>query len=190
MGTSVNQRSPARPTWKLPQALIGRADISARDQGAEIWRAASLDPDTDIKRRLSDPVIASACVLAAQTKTPAEAARLYDAVLNESRTAGLLFDLTRRALVRSVAEGGGSDRFAGELFSETVAYYASRDLPSYVGKRGRISKASEIIELKRQLQLHTKEVVSSSKLPRVTKATWSEFVANAVGKLSKKGTRR
>jgi len=189
VGTSVNQRSPARPTWKLAQALIGRADTSAGDQGAEIWRAASLDPDTAIQRRLSDPIIANACVLAGQAKVPAEAVRLYDAILNERRTAGLVFDLTRRALVRSIAEGGGSDRFAGELFAETVAYYASRDLPSYVGKRGRISKASEIIDLKKALQRHTREVVSSSKVPRVTHATWSEFVASAVGKLSKKGGR-
>src|SRR3989442_11344634 len=122
MGTSVNQRSPARPTWSLAQALIGRSDCAAPDQAAEIWRAASLDPDTAIQTRLSNPTIANACVIAAEANTPAEAIRQYDAVLNESRAAGIVFDLTRRALARSVAEGGGTEAFARELFAETVAY--------------------------------------------------------------------
>lgn len=189
MGTSVNQRSPARPNWTLPQALIGRTDKVPTDQATEIWRAASLDPDTDIARRLSSSEIANACALAGTANTPAEALRQYDAVLNESRVAGLVFDLARRALARTVAERGGSDGFAKELFAETVSYYASRDLPSYVGKRGRISKTSEIIALKAQLQDHARQTVSGRKVGRITEGNWAEFVHDVVRRLSTKKSR-
>ncbi len=186
MGTSTNQRSPARPPWRLPQALLGRNDIKPEDQGLEIWRAASWDPDTDITRRLADPILANACTLAEQSRSPSEAVRAYDGVLNEAHVAGLVFDLARRALIRSVAEGNGSSGFTKELFAETIAYYASRDLPSLLGKRGRISTASELIELKRSLQHHTRELVSSRPLPRITAQTWASFVKGVIESLRSK----
>lgn len=189
MGTSTNQRSPGRPTWKLPQAVIGRSDVEPGDQSVEIWRAAARDPETDVGRRLADPIIANACALANSAKSPVDAVHRYDSILNEGKVAGLFFDLTRRALVRCVAEGSGSDGFAKEIFAETVAYYASRDLPSFVGKRGRISKSSEIIDLKRHLQRHARDVVSSQKLGRVTQDSWSKFVHSVVGKLAAKKSR-
>lgn len=186
MGTSTSQRSPARPTWQLPQALLGREGISPKDQGIEIWRAASFDPDTDIARRLSDPILADACALAEKSRSPSEAARVYDSVLNETRAAGLIFDLARRALTRSVAQGSGSEGFAKELFAETVAYYASRDLSSLLGKVGRISTASEIIELKRRLQQHAREVVSSHTLPKISARSWTAFVDGVIRTLRAK----
>ena len=188
MGTSTNQRSPARPTWRLPQALLGRPDVSPDIQGAEIWRAASFDPETAVARRLSDPILANACAIAAKAVSPVEATRLYDSVLNETRTAGFIFDLARRALTRSVAKGSGVQGFAAELFAETVAYYASRDLPSYVGKYGRISTASEVIEFKKKLQQHTRDVVSREPLPKLSKDNWSTFVYHIVDKLCAKAT--
>jgi len=186
MGTSTNQRSPARPSWRLPQALLGREDVTAVDQGLEIWRSASSDPETDVTRRLSDPILANACALAQDARTPAEAVRSYDGVLNEARAAGLFFDLARRALTRSVAQEGGSKGFANELFAETVAYYASRDLPSLLGKRGRISTTSELIELKQRLQQHARDIVSAKTLPRINKRSWALFVADVVKTLSSK----
>jgi hypothetical protein len=164
--------------------------VSPLQQSSEIWRAASLDPDTDVVRRLSDPIIANACALAAVASSPIDAVRRYDGVLNESRAAGLIFDLIRRALSRSVAEKTGSEGFAREVFAETVGYYSSRDLPSYVGKRGRISKASEVISLKKELQQHAREVAASQKLTRITARSWSNFVSEVVGKLAAKRSRR
>ena len=190
MGTSVNQRSPARPTWKLPQAVIGRVSVHPLEQSSEIWRAASMDPDTDIARRLSDPIIANACALAAEASSPADAIRRYDSVLNETRAAGMIFDLARRALARSVAEGSSSVGFSQEIFAETVGYYASRDLPSYVGKRGRISNASEIIALKKELQQHARDMASSQKLTRITEKTWSTYVFDVVRTLAAKRSGR
>src|SRR5438309_1952564 len=115
MGTSTNQRSPARPSWQLPQALLAREDVTSADQGIEIWRAASFDPETDITSRLSDPILANACALAQEAKSPSKAVEAYDGVLNEARAAGLFFDIARRALIRSVAQGQGSMGFAKEL---------------------------------------------------------------------------
>lgn len=186
MGTSTNQRSPARPTWRLPQALLGREDTTPQDQGTEIWRAASFDPETNVIDRLSDPILANACLLAARSNSPADAIHAYDGVLNEARASGLFFDLARRALTRSVAQREGSFGFAKELFAETIAYYASRDLPSLVGKYGRISNASALIELKRQLQRHTRDVVASQPFPQVTARTWRSFVNSVINRLRAK----
>lgn len=186
MGTSTNQRSPDRPTWRLAQALIGRTTVSPDDQARELWRAASLDPETNIAARLAHPILANACVSAATASTPSEAVRSYDSQLNETRAAGLVFDLARRALSRSVSERGGSEGFARELFAETVAYYASRDLPSYVGKRGRVATAREVIDLKRQIQHHVRELVRSQPLPTISKESWSRYVARTVDRLTRK----
>jgi pyridoxine/pyridoxamine 5'-phosphate oxidase len=90
-----------------------------------------------------------------------------------------------------VAEGSGSVGFARELFAETVAYYASRDLPSYVGKRGRVSNVSELIELKRQLQNQAREVASAKQLARrLTHESWSTFVHQVVDVLASKRGKR
>ena len=183
MGTSTNQRSPDRPTWRLAQALIGRADVSPANQSAELWRAASLDLETNISNRLSDPILANACVTAGVVTSPLEAIRSYDSLLNETRAAGFIFDLARRALARSVAENQGSQGFARELFAETIAYYASRDLPSYVGKKGRIATTTEVIQLKNQLQQHAREIAGSLALPKISKETWSSYVLRVTDKL-------
>lgn len=190
MGTSTNQRSPGRPTWKLPQAVIGRNDVQSEAQSAEIWRAAAFDPETDVRRRLADPVIASACSLAGSASNPAEAISRYNGLLNESRVAGLFFDLARRALVRAVAQNSGSEGFGREVFAEAVGYYASRDLPSFVGKNGRIASATEIIALKNELQHHARMAASSEKVGKVTEERWNRFVANVVGKLARKKVAR
>lgn len=186
MGTSTNQRSPARPNWRLPQALLGRDNTTPRDQGTEIWRAASFDPETNVVGRLSDPILANACVLASRSNSPTDALRAYDGVLNEARASGLFFDLARRALIRSVAQREGSTGFAKELFAETIAYYASRDLPSLVGRHGRISTASQLIELKQTLQHHAREVVAAQPLPKVSARSWRSFVASVVSRLTAK----
>ena len=183
MGTSTNQRSPNRPPWKPAQAVIGRTDVLPEHQTVEIWRAASFDKDTNIGQRLSDAVIANACAAAATAESPAQALRSYDAILSETRAAGLVFDLARRALLRSVAEKSGPEGFATELFAEAAGYYVSRDLPSYVGKPDRIRTASEIIELKKQIQTYTRSIVRDQALPKLSQATWSSYVIRVLEKL-------
>jgi hypothetical protein len=176
MGTSSNQRSPDRPTWRLPQALIGRQDVALEHQSAELWRAASSDPQTNIVDRLSDPILARTCSLADTPSSPAAAMAAFDGLLQQSHAAGFILDLSRRALVRSVAAGSGSAGFVKELFAEVVGYYASRDLPSYVGKSQRIGTSSELIALKRGLQDHVRTVVAAEQLPDITNRTWRALV--------------
>jgi hypothetical protein len=189
VGTSVNQRSPARPTWKLPQALLGRTDRPPEDQAREIWRAASLDPDTDIGRRLSASAIANACAIAQATQSTTDAMKKFDAVLVEGRTSGFVYDLARRALVRTVADGSGAAGFGRELFAETVAYYVSRDLPSYVGKAGRIATASESIALKKKIQDQARAAADRHPIRSVSEGSWASFVSAVVASLTGRGRR-
>jgi len=102
--------------------------------------------------------------------------------------AGIAIDMGRRALIRCAAEKGGATSFVGELFAEAISYYVSRDLPSYVGAKGRIPSASEAIRLKEALRETTKQQVKSAGEPKLGPREWRGYISTVLKTLQGGGT--
>ena len=148
MGTSSNQPSPNTPNWQPAQAILGDPNWPVERQSEELWRSALTDRDGRLTEELVDPLLASACEIAEERIPPASAVQSFNDTLCEQYAAGLTLDMAKRALARASASGSGSVGFAEEFFAEATSYYASRDLPSFVGAAGRIQTSTDSIDLK------------------------------------------
>lgn len=188
MGTSRNDRSPMTPPWKMALAVVGTPDVPAFRQGTEIWRAVAADRGEKLLRDFSNRSLAEASRWMSQRLSVQEAlARFHQATMYESN-AGLAIDMGRRALVRCAAEKGDATSFVGELFAEAISYYVSRDLPSYVGAKGRIPSASEAIRLKEALRETTKQQVKSAGEPKLGPREWRGYISTVLKTLQSGGT--
>jgi hypothetical protein len=187
MGTSTNHPSPNAPSWNLAKAVLGREGISAEDQSRELWRAATADTSAKLEEHLCGPAILQALDVANRSESVSEALSSYDKAVASSHTATFFADISRRALVRAVASGAGVPGFAQELFAETVSYYASRDLPSIVGAKGKVSNTSAAISLKRQFADIAKDAARGYRT-EVSTRSWPTVVASVLAVL--KGRRR
>lgn len=190
MGTSTSQRSPSTTNWSIVGSVLGRPDVPLERQAAELWRAASSDPQVRLAERLSSEVLVAASHLAESRDAPAVVGESYDRLVAETKAADVFSDIGRRALVRAVIGGGGVERFAQELFAETASYYVSRDLASYVAAPGRVASTEAAIALKRAIIIHTKQAVAARPHLDVTPRVWSQHVAGAIGRLTESGSRR
>ena len=184
MGTSSNQPSPKTPNWGLANAVLGKPSASPERQNQELWRAAIGDQGDALLDALGSPLLANACVLSTKSSSPSEAIGGFEQSLLDSHNAGLMLDLGKRALIRTVVAKKGASGFASELFAETVSYYASRDLPSFVGAKGRISTTSDAIELKNQLRDHARKIAKKFPVKTDPKG-WKDYVSKVLAELQK-----
>jgi hypothetical protein len=184
MGTSRNDPSPNVPAWRPAKAALGRRDLSPERQARLLWQAANAERGPDLAESFAAPVFATACAIAARGASVREALQGFDAAVVQSRAAGPVVDMGRRALARVAAQGGGATGFAGELFAEAAAYYASRDLPSFVGAAQRIQTAAEAIALKGEIRRATVDVVSRAGTPPSDSSAWRSYVSNVVAELA------
>ncbi len=182
MGTSSNQPSPKTPNWRLANSVLGNPNASPERQHQELWRAAIGDQGNALADALGNPLLANACILSARSKSPSEAIRRFEQSLLDSHNASLILDLGKRALARTVAAKQGSTGFASELFAETVSYYASRDLPSLVGAKGRISTTSDAIKLKNQIRDHARRIAKMIPVKTDPKG-WKVYVSKVLDAL-------
>jgi hypothetical protein len=180
MGTSKNVRSPDIPPWKPFLAVVGRPDIPVERQARELWRAAYADRGSRLEDDFSQKTLAAACELAGSSRNVQAALRDYDAANQREHRAGLGVELGRRALVRAIARGTGAAGFAADLFADASSYYASRDLPSFLGAAGRVPNTSSAIELKNAISGVTREQVSKIGMPRTDAEGWASFVRSAL----------
>lgn len=180
MGTSKNVRSPNIPPWKPFLAVVGRPDIPVDRQARELWRAAYADRGPRLEDDFSQITLAVACELAATSRNVQTALREYDAANQREHRAGLGVEIGRRALARSVGRGSGRSGFAEDFFAEASSYYASRDLPSFIGAAGRVKNTSSAIELKNAITRVTREQVSRIGMPRTDAEGWASFVRSAL----------
>jgi hypothetical protein len=185
MGTSRNDRSPDTPNWKPVLAVIGNSNVEAERQNLEIWRAAVAENGSLLERSLGGPLLVHACRVLGQRLEIANAVAEFDTAAREANESTFISDLTRRAFIRSSARNDSSSRFIEETFSEIVTYYASRDLPSYIGASGRISDVSQSVDLKKSLQNATKEKVSAEGRPPTDFTGWKRYVARVLAALQK-----
>lgn len=188
MGTSSNQSSPNTLGWRPALASLGHLDLSVERQSMELWRAALTDRDGRLIEELSNPLLASACEIANQNISPARAVQSFDNTLNQQYAAGLTLDMAKRALARSSAAESGSVGFAEELFAEATSYYASRDLPSFVGTPGRVQTTSESIALKENLSNIAREAARTAAPIPTDPEGWRSYISDVLASL--RGERR
>jgi hypothetical protein len=186
MGTSSNQPSPKTPNWRLANAVLGVPSAGPERQRQEIWRAAMSDQGDALVDALGDPLLANACALSKLSISPSKAIERFEQSLLDSQNAGLILDLGKRALIRTVVAKKGAVGFASELFAETASYYASRDLPSFVGAKGRISTTSDAIELKNQIRGHTRKIAMMFPVKSDPRG-WKNYVSKVLDALQKGG---
>ena len=184
MGTSSSQRSPNTPNWQLANAVLGRGDVSLQRQSEEMWRAAAADREGRLAGELGGEVLAAAGSIAAAARSPQEAAALFHRQVQAQKSAGIVVDIGRRALIRAVAQGSGAAGYAAELFSEAASYYSSRDLPSYVGAPGRVESTSDSVALKSGLQGIAREAAAAAGPPPAEPGAWGGFVGRVLTHLS------
>jgi hypothetical protein len=182
MGTSSNQSSPRTPNWRLAHAVLGRPDVDAPTQSQELWRAAQGDQGEALLDGLGSSLLAAACNAAAKAENPSQAMRTFEQSLIEQKAAGIFLDLGMRALAKSVAAKTGEVGFASELFAEATAYYASRDLPSFVAAAGRLSTTSDSIQLKDRLRSIAREAALNVPLKTDPKG-WRAYVSKVLRSL-------
>lgn len=185
MGTSTNQRSPNRPTWRLATAILGRPEWTAERQSSEIWRAALADREGRLYKELADPLLADACRIAEAGQDPVKAVDSFHGRLNETFAAGLTLEMGKRALVRACAAKSGVSGFASELFAEAASYYVSRDLPSLVGQSGRITTTTEAVRLKDQIRAVARDTALISGTIKADADGWRTYVSNVIAALQK-----
>lgn len=184
MGTSSNQPSPKTPSWRLANAVLGNPGASPERQHQELWRAAIGDQGDALLEALGGPLMANACALSKRSRSTVEAIGRFEQSLLRSHNASFILDLGKRALVRTVAAKKGAAGFASELFAETVSYYASRDLPSFVGAKGRIMTTSDAIELKNQIRHRAREIAKIFPVKTDPKG-WKNYVSKVLDALQK-----
>lgn len=187
MGTSKNVRSPDTPPWKPALAILGRPDVPIERQTKEIWRSASAERGHRLYDDFSSPALAFACGLAAKSTDVHSAWRTYDSYLAENQRAGFACEMGKRALARAIGTKQGSQGFANELFAEATAYYASRDLPSFIGAAGRIKTPSQGIQLKADLKAATRSLVATSGTVNTDPDGWGKYVNAVISKLRSRG---
>lgn len=184
MGTSSNQRSPDTPNWRLARALIGNDSAPVERQSGELWRAATSDHDAGLLEFLCSPRTFAAATLTQVAATPRDAANSFFEIVKGSGNAPFLDAAASRALLRTVAKKGDARQFAGELLSEAVAYYASRELPSYLGRAGRVKSASGSIELKAKLgEIACNACAAVEGRPARDAESWASFMRSAIKRL-------
>lgn len=188
MGTSVNQGSPRVPSWGIVRALLGQVGTPREQQVQEIWRAALSDRGGILRTELSSPAVAAGVEIAASAGTPQQALAIFNQNASESRRADFAIELARRALVRSVAANAGAEGYASELMAEVTSYYASRDLPGFVGIHGRVQTVRAAAELKDGLREVARSGAADAAPPSGAKG-WPGYVNRVTNLLAKTGSR-
>jgi hypothetical protein len=183
MGTSTNQPSPDTPSWRLARAVLGRKVTPLERQSQEIWQAALADRGGLLSSELGNPLLAEACRLAEARLAPSDAINAFHQRQTETYATSLILEIGKRALVRACAAESGGLGFASELFSETVAYYVARDLPSVVGARELTATTTEAIRLKDEIKAIARNAASTTKLITTDPEGWQSYVSSVVAGL-------
>jgi hypothetical protein len=185
MGTSSNQPSPARdPSWIAARKVLGNPQFSPERQSQEIWRAATSDAGAQLRSNLGASIFATGAAIAANSRSVSEALNTFNQKLAAAKVSTIYTEIGARALARAVKRGAGTPGFAAELFAETVSYYVSRDLPSFVGSARRTESVSAAISLKQSLAEKARAVAFEHAKDAPSSAiAWRRFVEGTLAVL-------
>lgn len=187
MGTSRNVASPNTPPWKMALAVLGRPDVPVSKQNREIWLSVQAERGSEATDEFSQPALATACRLASESSDVRVSLQTYEEHLASRGKGGFAVEIAKRALVRAVHSKQGAEGFARELFAEATSYYASRDLPSFIGGGDRVNTTTAAIALKASLKETTRLIVQSAGTPAIDPEGWAKYVGSVFRKL--RGTR-
>src|SRR5438132_352994 len=104
MGTSVNQRSPETPNWKIAQRAYENPDIPMDRALREVWRAADNQPEGNLAAQLSDPFIGSLATVATSANSPAAASREAGDRIVDNKAASLGAEIAKRAAMQAAGK--------------------------------------------------------------------------------------
>lgn len=183
MGTSVNQRSPDTPSWKIVQRAYEDPTITPERNLQEIWRAATNQQGNDLGRQLSGDIVRDLAQVAVTAGSAAEAGQIATHLIADSKGASLGADLARRAAMQAAGREFAGDFFLQRLFAEATAYLVSRDLPGHISEGKRLPTVSAAREYRQQLTLMAASVAQAAPrvdLGAVTSRGWSDYVANVL----------
>ncbi len=183
LGTSKNVASPNTPPWRPALAVIGREDVPPDRQARELWLAAYADRGPRLAEDFGQPTLAAAAKILSTGAPVHQALAKYDEIARQNHSAGLGFELGRRALARCAAQRVGAAEFAAELFAEATTYYASRDLGSFIAARGRVENTSSAIKLKNSLRAVTRDIVRAAGEPSTRPDYWGRYVNKVIAGL-------
>jgi hypothetical protein len=164
-------------------AALGRPEVPAPNQNLEIWRSVQAERGPEVADEFSQPALATACRLAKESSEVRASLHAYENHLANQGKSGFAVEIAKRALARAVYSKQGADGFARELFAEATSYYASRDLPSFTGSRGRVNTTTDAIALKSRLKEATRSIVRSAGTPAIDPEGWAKYVAGVFRRL-------
>jgi hypothetical protein len=180
VGTSKNVPSPDTPPWKPLLAILGRTDVPPERQAQEIWRSAYAERGASLVDEFASPAVAAACGLVSTSNDVLAASAAFSGHLATAGRAGFANEIARRALLRAVSTNQGVAGFARELFAEATSYYVSRDLPSFVGARGRVESVSRGMEFKTQIKAIVRTTVATTGQPSPDPDGWANYAATVI----------
>ena len=111
MGTSKNVASPDSPPWKMALAVLGRTDVPVLRQNREIWRSVQAERGPEAADDFSQPVLATACRLAAESSDVRISLHAFEEHLADQNKGGFAVEIAKRALARAVHGQQGAEGF-------------------------------------------------------------------------------
>lgn len=184
MGTSMSHPSLPTLSWRSVNASYDDSRIPPERVAREIWRAAKQTPDADVFGGLTSQAVYSAFVIAQTATEPLEAHRRCNAMISESKSASLLMEVAKRAVVQSVGKKDQASEFVSNLFREATNYFVSRDLPGHLGSE-RVKNVQAMIGFKSELIRKVGESIEKLEQTPKNHKEWSTLVTRITEVLSK-----
>jgi hypothetical protein len=186
MGTSVNQSSPKTLNWRAVHAAYRNPNTPIERVVTELWRAAANQPQGDLTRLLSAPIVARLGEMATTAKSSAELSRTTAIEIVRNKAASLAADIARRAAIQCVSFPDRAAAYHERLFTEATAYLVSRDLAGFVGT-GRARNAADAVQFKGAIGSHVAEITHAIKAPKTFSARgWDSHVQTVITALQGK----
>ncbi len=149
MGTSVSQRSPNTPGWRVVSACYSSDTVPVDRAIVEIWRAAAKQ-DQSLLQQLGSSTVET-CVNAANRRVDAELAARTVHELSASKQNTVIGEFAKRMLALKSNGGAQGDTPTAALFRQLTDYYVSRNIAGYVGGNFRCKTLSELRAFKQEL---------------------------------------
>ena len=151
-------------------------------------RAATNQPEGNLLRDLSEPIVAECLRIVEGANTRSAAIQQFRQVVALSGQTSLAAEIAQRAIVPTFqAVEERTSAFVRSLFSEAGNYLVSRDLPGFIGS-GRLNNVSDAIAFKNNIRQQISQMVSEVFPPAkglFEAAVWREYVDQVVSHILK-----
>ena len=173
MGTSVSQRSPNTPGWRVVSACYTTNAVPVDRTAVEIWRAATKQDQSLLQQLGSETV--ETCINAANQRVNAESAARTIQDLSLSKQNTVIGEFAKRTLILKTNGGAQEDTPIAALFRQLTDYYVSRDIAGYIGANFRCKTLSELRAFKQQLgNAVAAKVKTLEQQERLSQRDWRE----------------